>query len=62
MIERERLTSILTGDEIDPLAELDLEMAMAHEVLHSDVLDNACARTTMKDGNGAGGNPRIGHG
>ena len=52
----------MTGDEIDPLAELDLEMAMAHEVLHSDVPDNACARTTMKDGNGAGGNPRIGHG
>ena len=30
------LTSVLPRDEIDPVAELDLEAAVAHEILQAD--------------------------
>lgn len=35
------LTSILAGNEIDPVAELNLQATVAHEVLQSDSLDDA---------------------
>lgn len=33
LVTEETLTSVLAGDEIDPLAKLDLEITMAHEIL-----------------------------
>ncbi len=36
----EERTSILTGDEVDPLPQLDLEVTMAHEVLQPYSGDN----------------------
>jgi hypothetical protein len=59
--ERDALTSVLAGDEIDPLAELDLDITVAHEVLQSDPPDCACARTTKRGAKGARESPRIRH-
>lgn len=41
---REELTSILAGDEIDVFSELGLVVGMAHEILQTKSLDDACRR------------------
>lgn len=38
-VEREKLTSVLAGDEIDPVAQLDFQVTVTHEVLQTDLLD-----------------------
>lgn len=53
--KKRKLTSVLTGDEIDVVSELGLVFGMAHEVLESKSLDDACGGL-MK----SVGNPRTG--
>lgn len=57
---KEELTSILTGDEINPVAELDLEIAMAHKILHTNSGDDAGLQTARATDRVAE-NPRICH-
>lgn len=44
--QRGELTPVLTGNKIDPIAELDLQATVAHEVLQPDFLDDASFGTT----------------
>lgn len=48
------LTSILTGDEIDPIAELDLQASVAHEILQPDFLDDSGFGTVAAAGDWLG--------
>lgn len=46
----------MAGDEIDPVAELNLQATVAHEVLQSDSLDDARPGTLAEAGD------RVTHG
>ena len=48
--ERESLASILTGDEVYAIAELDFQITVAHEVLQADLLDDTGFGTLDKHG------------
>lgn len=49
--KKRKLTSVLTGDEIDVVSELGLVFGMAHEVLESKLLDDACGGLMKSVGN-----------
>lgn len=43
--KRRELTSVLTGDEIDVITQFDFKVAMAHEILESNLGDYTRAKT-----------------
>lgn len=59
--KEETLTSVLAGDEIDPLAKLDLEITMAHEILELNPQDRTRPGTLFDEGS-AGSSPGFRHG
>lgn len=44
------LTSVLASDEIDPIAKLNLEITVAHEILKANPNDRTGARSLIVEG------------